>query len=374
MMRIDRRELFRQFGAAAGATAFLPSFVESAASAVDSHGRLVRLDRNESAQGPCEKAKAAFREAITEANRYPGADVENLCAAVATHNRVQPENITLGCGATELLRMAADAFLGPGKSLVMASPTFETIALAARLQGAEVRSIPLTRLYAHDLDAMLARTDRTTGLLYICNPNNPTGTLTPKADLEALLSKLPPGVLVLIDEAYHDYVAPSDAYSSWTTRAADNPQLMVTRTFSKAHGLAGLRAGYAVSSVETAKRLAARRLPIAVNVVAARVALAALSDPDYVKKIALLNSNHRQEFYNQANARMLRSLDSQTNFVLLAAGRPGKEVAQLLRSRDVLVTAGYPSFEKHIRVSLGLPDEMEAFWRAWDASQPHHLM
>ena len=113
---------------------------------------------------------------------------------------------------------------------------------------------------------------------------------------------------------------------------------------------------------------------MAVNVVAVRVALAALSDPDYVKKIALLNSNHRQEFYNQANARMLRSLDSQTNFVLLAAGRPGKEVAQLLRSRDVLVTAGYPSFEKHIRVSLGLPDELEAFWRAWDASQPHHPM
>jgi len=373
-MRIHRRELFRQLGAAAGATAFLPSFVESAASAVDSHGRLVCLDRNESAQGPCEKAKAAFREAITEANRYPGADVENLCAAVATYNHVQPENITLGCGATELLRMAADAFLGPGKSLVLASPTFEPIALAARLQGAEVRSIPLTRLYAHDLDAMLARTDRTTGLLYICNPNNPTGTLTPKADLEALLSKLPPGVSVLVDEAYHDYVAPSDAYSSWTTRAADNPQLMVTRTFSKAYGLAGLRAGYAVSSVETAKRLAARRLPMAVNVIAARVALAALSDPDYVKKIALLNSNHRQEFYNQANARMLRSLDSQTNFVLLAAGRPGKEVAQQLRSRDVLVTAGYPFFEKHIRVSLGLPDEMEAFWRAWDASQPHHPM
>ena len=140
------------------------------------------------------------------------------------------------------------------------------------------------------------------------------------------------------------------------------------------YGLAGLRVGYAVSSTETAKRLAARRLPMDVNVVAARVALAALSDPAYVREIAFLNSNDRQEFFNQANARMLRSLDSQTNFVLLAAGRPGKEVVDVLCARGVLVTADYQSFEKHIRVSLGLPEDMRAFWRAWDASMPHHPM
>jgi histidinol-phosphate aminotransferase len=111
-----------------------------------------------------------------------------------------------------------------------------------------------------------------------------------------------------------------------------------------------------------------------VNVVAARVALAALSDPAYVQKIATLNSNDRQEFFNQVNARMLRSLDSQTNFTLLGVGRPGKEVADMLRAHGVLVTAGYSSFEKYIRVSLGLPGDMEDFWRAWDALMPHHPM
>jgi histidinol-phosphate aminotransferase len=372
-MRMDRRELLRQFGAA-GAAALLPSIGEPPAASADSAARLVRLDRNESAHGPCEKAKVAFRDALMEANRYPDTEVKNLCAAVAALHHVQPENITLGCGSAELLRMAAETFLGPGKSLIMASPTYEAMAPAAQLLGAEVRNVPLTHLYAHDLDAMLAKTDSTTGLLYICNPNNPTGTLTPKADLEALLSKLPPGVSVLVDEAYHDYVAPSDGYASWAARAAADPRLMVTRTFSKAYGLAGLRAGYAVSSQETAKRLAARRLPMDVNVVAARVALAALSDPEYVKKIAQLNSDDRQEFYNQANARMLRSLDSQTNFVLLAADRPGQEVAELLRSHQVLVTSGYPHFLNYIRVSLGLPHDMKAFWRAWDASMPHHPM
>jgi histidinol-phosphate aminotransferase len=373
-MRIDRRELLRQFGGAAGAAALLPSVLKPADSSVDSAARLVRLDRNESAHGPCEKAKVAFRDAVIEANRYPDTEVKNLCAAVAALHHVQAENITLGCGSTELLCIAAQTYLGPGRSLITASPTHEAIALAARLVGAEVRSLPLTRLYGHDLGAMLAKSDNTTGLVYICNPNNPTGTLTPKADLEAWLAKLPPGISVLIDEAYHDYVAPSDGYASWAARAAANPRLIVTRTFSKAYGLAGLRAGYAVSSIETAKQLAARRLPMDVNAVAARVALAALSDPEYVKKIALLNADDRQEFYNQANARMLRSLDSQTNFVLLATGRPGTEVAELLRSHQVLVTSGYPHFENYIRVSLGLPQDMKSFWRAWDASMPHHPM
>lgn len=372
-MGIQRRELLRQFGAAATAT-FLPRLVDSAALATDSATRPVRLNHNESPYGPSEKAKAAFFEAIANVNRYPGDDVENLRAAIATLHRVQPENITLGCGSGEILRMAAEVWLGQGKSLVLASPTFESIARSAQLLGAEVRSVPLTRLYAHDLHAMLSRTDATTGLLYTCNPNNPTGTLTPKADLETFLAKAPPTVPVLLDEAYHDYVSPTGAYSSWAARAASDPRLIVTRTFSKVYGLAGLRVGYAVSSAAIAKRLAARRLSMDVNVVAARVALAAISDTAYVKKIASLNADDRQEFFNQANARMLRALDSHTNFVLMAVGRPGKEVVDLLHAQSVLVTAGYPSFEKHIRVSLGLPDDMRAFWRAWDATMPHHPM
>ncbi|HEV2194379.1 MAG TPA: histidinol-phosphate transaminase [Candidatus Acidoferrum sp.] len=372
-MRIRRRELL-QFGTAAAATALCSTLVEAGPVAADSPTRLVRLNRNESAYGPCEKAKVAFQEAFTEVNRYPSEDVENLRAAVAVLHGVQTENITLGCGSTEIMRMAAEACLGPGKTLVTASPTFDFIGHAARLVGAEIRSTPLTREYAHDLGAMLARTDGTTGLLYICNPNNPTGTLTPRSDLEAFLPKVHSGVSVLIDEAYHDYVTPTGTYASWAARAAANPQLIVTRTFSKIYGLAGLRAGYAISSTETAKSLAARRLPMDLNVVAARVALAALSDPAYVKKIAKLNEDDRQEFFNQANARMLRCLDSQTNFVLMRTSTTGKEVTDLLRARGVLVSAGYPSFEKHIHVSLGLPEDMQAFWQAWDASMPHHPM
>jgi histidinol-phosphate aminotransferase len=270
--------------------------------------------------------------------------------------------------------MAAEAFLGPGQNLVTASPTFEWIAHAAKLVGAEVRSVALTHDYAHDLSAMLAHSDTKTGIVYVCNPNNPTGTLTPKSDLDAFLPKVPAGTFVVIDEAYHDYVAPTGAYASFVPRAVADRRLIVTRTFSKVYGLAGLRVGYAVSSTETAKRLAVRRLPGSVNAVAARVALAALEDSTYVKKIAALNANDRQEFLNQANARMLRCLESHTNFVLLRTFLSGKETMEVLRAKGVLVQANYPGFEKNIRVSLGLPEEMRSFWSVWDALMPHHPM
>lgn len=373
-MRIYRRELLREFATVAAASAFFPTTAEPAFPVVDSSKHLVRLDHNESPYGPCEKAKTAFHEAFTEVNRYPGDDVEHLRSAIAAAHGVQAENITLGCGSTEVLRMTAEAFLGQSRNLVIASPTFDCIANAARVLGAEVRAVPLTRDYAHDLDAMLARADAKTGLLYICNPNNPTGTLTPKSDLDAFLPKVPAGARVVIDEAYHDYVAPSGAYASWAARAAADPKLIVTRTFSKIHGLAGLRVGNAISSAETAKRLDARRLLMDVNGVAARAALAALSDSGCVKKLAALNVNARQEFLNQVNARMLRCLDSHTNFVLMRTGASGKETAELLRAKGVLVGADYPAFDKHIRVSLGLPEDMQAFWRVWDASMPHHPM
>ncbi|HKW34973.1 MAG TPA: histidinol-phosphate transaminase [Candidatus Acidoferrum sp.] len=373
-MRIHRRELLRQFGTAAAATAVCPMILETTSVASDSGERLIRLNRNESAYGPSEKAKVAFQEALAEVNRYPGEDVENLRSTLATSHGVATDCITLGCGSTELMRMAAEAYLGPGKTLVAASPTFELIAQAAALVGADVRSVPLTREYAHDLGAMFARAQGTTGLIYICNPNNPTGTLTPETNLEAFLRKVPAGVTVMMDEAYHEYVAPTNAYASWASRAAAHSQLIVTRTFSKMYGIAGLRVGYAVSSAATAKRLAERRLPMEVSSIATGVALAALSDAAYTKKIAAANANDRQEFFNQVNARMLRCLDSHANFVLMRTESPGKEVVETLRSKGVLVSAGFASFEKHIRVSLGLPQDMEAFWRAWDVLMPHHPM
>jgi histidinol-phosphate aminotransferase len=378
-MRTHRRDLFRQLGVALSSTAFLPALGEFSSLAsqpltdASASAKPVRLDQNESPYGPCDKAKEVMRNAIADANRYPGQELDDLRAAIAALDGVRPDQVILGCGSGDLLRVTAETFLGPGKSLVMAVPTFDMLAEHARAMGAEVRTVPLTERYAHDLDAMLQCTDSTTGLIYLCNPNNPTGSLTPEADLESWFTRLPAGVSVLVDEAYHEFVPPASTYTSWVGRAASDPRLIVTRTLSQVYGMAGLRVGYAVAFPETSKLLAQRRLAMGVNIVAARAAAAALADQAYLKKIVDRVTDDRQEFYNQANARMLRSLDSVTNFVMLKTTRPGKEVAAELKARGILVVGGYPRFDDYIRVSLGSSEDMVQFWRAWDTFMPHGM-
>jgi histidinol-phosphate aminotransferase len=378
-MRICRRELLRQLGVAFASTGNLPALKETSklslqpSTGAASPAKPIRLNRNESPYGPCEKAIETMRNAIADANRYPGQELDDLRAAISVLNGVRPEQITLGCGSGDILRIAAETFLGTGKSLVMATPTFDVIAGYARASGAEIRAVPLNKRYSHDLDAMIAHTDASTGLIYICNPNNPTGGLTPKDDLESFLARVPKGVGVLIDEAYHDFVPPASTYTTWVGHAASDPRLLVTRTLSKVYGMAGLRVGYAVASTDLSKRLAQRRLPMGVNIVAARAAKAAINDQPYVQKILARVADDRQEFYNQANARMLRSLDSVTNFVMLKTASLGTEVAGQLKEKGILVASTYPGFEYYIRVSLGLPQDMKEFWRAWDAFMPHGM-
>jgi histidinol-phosphate aminotransferase len=378
-MPICRRDLLRQFGVALTSAGLLPAPGEASllpaqpAAGTGSSAKPIRLDRNESPYGPCEKANEAMRNAIGDANRYPGQELEDLRSTIATLNGVGSEQITLGCGSVDLLRIAAESFLGPGKSLVMATPTFDAIAKYARASGTEIRTVPLTKRYEHDLEAMIRRIDGSTGLIYICNPNNPTGGLTSKTDIESFLAKVPGGVTVLIDEAYHDFVPETSAYTSWVGRSVADQRLVVTRTLSKAYGLAGLRVGYAAASSQLSNRLAPRKLAFGVNLVAARAANAALEDQAYVNKIVARIADDRQEFYNQANARMLRSLDSVTNFVMLKSSRLGTEVAGQLKERSILVASGYPGFEYYIRVSLGSFQDMREFWRAWDAFMSHGM-
>ncbi|MGH2361966.1 MAG: pyridoxal phosphate-dependent aminotransferase, partial [bacterium] len=251
---------------------------------------------------------------------------------------------------------------------------FDLIAHLARNAGAEVTAVPLTSRNAHDLIAMLDRVDASAGLVYICNPNNPTGSLTPRKDLEVFLSRLPSTVRVLIDEAYHHYVGGSSSYASFIDRPVDDGRVMVTRTLSKIYGLAGLRIGYSVSPVELARQLDSERLKFGVSVVAVRAAAAAFGDTEYVRITAQRNANDRQEFYNQANGRMLRVIDSHTNFVMLDVGRPAGEIIEHFKKNNILVAPRISSFETHIRVSLGKSAEMKEFWRVWDLLPASHEM
>jgi histidinol-phosphate aminotransferase len=159
------------------------------------------LDSNENVYGPSLKAATAIRAALSSANRYPFREYDALVERIASLHQVKPEQVMLGCGSTEILRLAAAAFLGPGKQVIQPSPTFEAMDHYARSVGAEVVSVPLTANFAHDLDAMLARTAPSGTLVYICNPNNPTASLTPRKDIETFIGKLPDTTYVLVDEA-----------------------------------------------------------------------------------------------------------------------------------------------------------------------------
>ena len=369
-------------GAGAAIAAAVPSLADASLDAAlgepwlaaSRPGGPIRLSRNENAYGPSPKAIAAMQEtARTAANRHPDADLEALRNKIAAVHHVTSEQVVLGCGSSEILRMAADAFAGPHKKLIAARPTFDLIGDYARHAGADVVAIPLTRTYSHDLDAMLASSDAATGLVYICNPNNPTGSLTRRQDLEAFLRQLPATAFVLIDEAYHHYAGTSSDYASFVDRPVDDGRVIVTRSFSNIYGLAGLRVGYAVAAVKTARRLASCGLPEGVNVVAAKAASSALDDADHVRRSVQRNDDQRQEFFNQANARMLRAIDSRTNFAMLNTGRPAVEIVEHFRKNHVLVSGPFAPFDTHIRVSMGTSAEMREFWRVWDLMPAHKM-
>jgi histidinol-phosphate aminotransferase len=324
------------------------------------------LNRNENAYGPSEKVLGVIREAASSSSRYPRGEYDALRAMLAEVHKVKPEQIVLGVGSSEILRLAGAAFLGPNRKLMVPNPTYPALGNYAEANGVPIVKIPLTRTSEHDTDAMIAKADSSIGLVYICNPNNPTGSLTPRKNLEFLISKLPSEAMILIDEAYHHYVSATAAYRSFLDVPLDDPRIIVARTFSKIYGLAGLRMGYSVSSKEVAIRLSALGLQNGVSILSVRAAIAALEDTAYVRMAAKRNSDDRQEFMNQINARMLRAVDSHANFVLVNPLRPVSEVLPHLEKNNVLVAPPIPAMDKYVRVSLGTPAEMKEFWRVWD--------
>ena len=379
-MGISRRALLRRIGASAAVGAAVPSFAHAslvaASSDLEQRGAgPVRLHLNENAAGPSPSVMTAIRDLASRAlYRYPETEAAALSERLGVLHGVPASNIVLGCGSTDIMRMAAAAFAGRGTNVIVAVPTFDVLGEAASATGADLIEVPLTTSHAHDLDAMLAKVDGATRLVYVCNPNNPTGSLTRRRDLEQFVSALPPGVHVLIDEAYHHYAAVSSDYASFIDRPIGDGRVIVTRTFSTIHGLAGLRVGYAVAAPEVAERLAAVRLPNGVSAVAAVAAVNALADVEHVRRSAKRNADDRQEFFNQANARMLRTLDSHANFVMLDTGRPGAAMVEHFRTNGVLVSGPTYGFPKSIRVSLGTVDEMRTFWRVLDLLPPPPTM
>ena len=326
----------------------------------------ILLNSNENPYGPSTRVVAAMRSALAVANRYPCMEYYGLTKRIARFHGVKPDRVLLGCGSTEIIRAAAMAFLSNGEYLLQPSPTFEAVEHYAQSIGAKVVSVPLNRGFAHDLDGMLERVGGWTTLVYICNPNNPTASITPRKDLETFINKLPSTTHVLIDEAYHHYAGQSAMYASFIDQPVNNERVIVTRTFSAVYGLAGLRLGYAIASPAIVARMQPYVTSGSVNGIVVRAAMAALDDTDSVREFVKRNADDRQEFFNQAVARMIKPIDSHANFVMMNTHTPAEEVIEHFRKNHILIGRRFPAMETHIRVSLGTPAEMLAFWRTWD--------
>ena len=379
-MAISRRSLFRQLSAGAAFGLGLPIVARAASSGertVDETGsasRPVRLHRNENAFGPSAAVVAAVRAASASAvSRYPDASDALLRSRLAAVHGVSPERVVLGSGSDDVLGLVVGTF-GAGRKVIVADPTYGAFVERARRTASGIAAVPLRGDYAHDLDAMLSRADASTGIVYICNPNNPTGSVTRRRELERFITKLPGSPVVLIDEAYHHYVGGSSDYASFIDRPVDDARVIVTRSFSTVHGLGGLRVEYAIASPDAAARLEAAGIANNINAIAAVAAVAALDDVQHVTTMVRRNADDRQEFANQANARMLRVVDSHANFVLLNTGRPAAEMVEHFKKNGVFVAGPFHTFDKHIRVSLGSPSEMREFWRVWDLMPANHAM
>lgn len=373
-MHLSRRNFLHSVakGATVGAVVRWPVGATSLAAALEPsrtgqpEGPIL-LNSNENAYGPPAKAVAAMHEALSVAHRYPFREYDGLKERIAALHKVKPDQVLLGCGSGEILRVAAEAFLKPGRNYIQATPTFEICEYCAKAAQAEIVRVPLTHTFAHDLDQMLARSNGNTGLVYICNPNNPTASLTPRRDIETFLQKLPANTHVLIDEAYHHYTRPSGMYASFLDQPIDDERVIVTRTFSKIYGLAGMRLGYGIAAPAVIERMQPYVNDITVNTAVLRAALAALDDAESVRVSARRNADDRQEFFNQAMARMLKPIDSHANFVMMNVHEPAPQVIEYFRRHNIRIGRPFPPMDTYIRISLGKPEEMLAFWRVWDA-------
>src|SRR5258706_7392066 len=288
VMTLTRRSFAQLLGAGAAAAALpFPSLVAKTQQAPHAAGGVVRLSANENPYGPSAKALDAMREAFAVAWRYPDESQDRLAEEIAKGHGVGNDQVLLGCGSSEILKVAAAAFLSPdrqvgngARKLVLAAPTFEAIAVGAKASGADVVSIPLDASYGHDLTAMAAVKDA--GLIYVCNPNNPTGTITPRNALASFLANVPTTTTVFVDEAYHHY-ADSDDYVSVIPLVKMYPNLVVARTFSKIYGMAGLRLGDAVAQHPLLQKMNDQQQWDSINAIAIAAGRASVADADHVR-------------------------------------------------------------------------------------------
>jgi histidinol-phosphate aminotransferase len=361
---MSRRTFAGTLGAAAGVAILDTPLMSRAAEAATRRVRpsdAVILSSNENPYGPSAGALEAAAKAA--ANRYPDALEEQAREAIAKHHGVAVDQVLLGCGSSEILRMADMAFSGPGRRVVAAEPTFEAVLVFAKVLHADGVKVPLTADFRHDLPKMADACDASTGLLYVCNPNNPTATIVTGDEMAAFAAKVPASATILVDEAYHHFVE-DPRYRSSLELIAKHPNVVVARTFSKIYGMAGLRLGYAVGSKETIAAMAPYASWSNTNAAVLAAAAASLADPNLVPRQKKLLNDTRKWLVSELTKQGRRTMPSEANFVMVDVGGDVAPVIQAFRARKILVGRKFPSLPTWLRVTVGKRDEMAAFLAA----------
>lgn len=327
--------------------------------------KIVKLASNENPFGCSEKVLFTMNQSPSFFALYPDGYAAELRSLLADHLSVKEEQIIFGNGSDEIIQMISRALLGPDTNTIMAAPTFPQYKHNAVVEGAEIREIPLIN-GEHDLDAMLAAIDENTAVIWVCSPNNPTGSYVSESSLLSFLKKVPEDILVVLDEAYYEYVVADDYYRAVDLISQYN-NLIVLRTFSKIYGLASLRVGYGVSNQEIIKALEPVREPFNVNKFAQAAAAAALGDQQFIESCRQKNREGLEQFYDFCEKNQLQYYPSQGNFILINFNADSNDVFQFLLEKGYIVRSGKAlGFPDSVRVTVGSKEQNEGVLEAME--------
>ncbi|MDI3533869.1 MAG: histidinol-phosphate aminotransferase [Thermosediminibacterales bacterium] len=324
---------------------------------------IIKLASNENPLGPSPLAIKSMSKAIHEVSFYPDSYNYYLKEALSEKLSVKRENLIIGNGSDEIIKLIAEAFLEEGDEIITGYPSFSEYIFAGKLMSAECILVDLNN-YRLDLEQMFKKISPKTKLVFICNPNNPTGSIVTKQELDDFMNKLPENVIVVIDEAYHEYVMSSD-YPDSLKYVKEGKNVIVLRTFSKIYGLAGLRIGYGIANPELIECINRVKEPFNVNMIAQVAAVESLKDRDHVEKSRQLVNAEKKYLYEQFESIGLEWVDSETNFILVDTGTDSTKLFHELLKLGIIIRSGEIfGLPNHIRVTIGTREQNEKFINA----------
>lgn len=321
--------------------------------------RVIKLASNENPLGPSPMAIEEISKSINGINRYPDADATHVKEMISKQLHVQTQQLIVTNGADELITLISEAYLEEGLEIIVPSPSFSEYDFGAHVMGASVVAVPLGENYEYDIEAILSAISERTKIVYICSPNNPTGTYLAKAKLQQLLDSVPEQVLVVFDGAYSHYAKAED-YTNGLEFVEQGYPIIVLHTFSKIYGLAGVRIGYGVASQEIVKDILKVKEPFNVNTIAQVAATAAIADEKHVNDSQAMNENGRNQMYEAFSKLGIHYIESMSNFVLVHIGPNAKHVYEQLMAKGIIVRyGGIWGLTEHLRISVGTTEENE---------------